>query len=83
MDVYYQQALKRALNNALSKAQTIANAMALSVDPTPIQINEQTPVPPPIPFQALTETSVATTFSTPIEPGRIEVEAKVEVMFHY
>lgn len=83
METYYQRTLQKALENALAKAQVIAQTMRLSLDPFPAQITEQTVPPPPMPFQTLSETGVALAQSTPVQPGNIEIEAKVEVMFYY
>ena len=38
---YYQQALSRALENAVAKAQTISRTMQLQLEPQPIKIIEQ------------------------------------------
>lgn len=83
LDTYYQQALKLALENASLKAQTIAKAMNVPLDPIPVEILEQTTTPPPMPFHALAETSLVAGVTTPIEPGQIEVEAKLETKFKY
>jgi uncharacterized protein len=82
-ETYYQRTLQKALENALAKAQVIAQTMRLSLDPIPAQITEQTVSPPPMPFQTFSETGVALAQSTPVQPGNIEIEAKVEVKFYY
>jgi uncharacterized protein len=83
LEAYYQRTLKKALENSLTKAQVIAQTMRVSLDPTPAQITEQTVPPPPMPFQTFSETGVALAQSTPVQPGNIEIEAKVEVKFYY
>lgn len=80
--LYYQQALQIALDNARVKAQTIAQSMGLHLNPTPIIIDEQTIKSTTIPYQTFASTEVAGV-STDIEPGQLEIEAKVEVTFSY
>ncbi|SEN62660.1 hypothetical protein SAMN05192533_11635 [Mesobacillus persicus] len=83
LDAYYQQALKLALENSVLKAQTLAKVMNVSLDPIPVEILEQTTTPPPIPYQAMAETGLVAGVTTPIEPGQIEVESKLETKFKY
>ncbi|WP_249870660.1 SIMPL domain-containing protein [Oceanobacillus saliphilus] len=78
--LYYQQALVSALENAREKAQTINETMQLNLDPTPIRIVERV-IDTPITYNMLT--LAAETFTTPIEPGEIVIMAKVEVQFRY
>ncbi|MEC5425702.1 SIMPL domain-containing protein [Virgibacillus sp. C22-A2] len=79
--VYYQQALRAALDNALAKAQAIAQAMQLNLDPTPVRIIERAPSMPDT-FIAMT-TTADESFTTPIEPGQIIIRASVETQFQY
>ncbi|WP_246942941.1 SIMPL domain-containing protein [Bacillus pinisoli] len=81
--LYYQQAIKKALRNAYTTAQTLTTTMGLTLHPTPIQIIEQPPSQPPIPYQTLFSIEQAGDTSTPIQPGQIDIEAKVEVKFYY
>ncbi|WP_404332530.1 SIMPL domain-containing protein [Mesobacillus maritimus] len=83
IDAYYQHTLQKALENARTKAQVIAQTMRLSLDPIPAQITELTVPPPPMPFQTFSEVGIAHAQSTPVQPGNIEIEAKVEVKFYY
>jgi uncharacterized protein len=83
METHYQHALKAALQNALIKAQTIANAMGLTLDSVPIKILEQITSLPPTQQHVFTDTGVVAGVSTSIEPGRLEIKAKVEVTFQY
>ncbi|MBM4762855.1 SIMPL domain-containing protein [Bacillus sp. B15-48] len=80
---YYQQALQMAIENAVMKAQTIANAMRVTLHPIPVQIVEQTTKTPPFPHQIYTETGVVAGVATPIEPGQLEIEANIVVKFQY
>jgi uncharacterized protein len=83
MDFYYQQALKGALENATAKAQTISNAMGVTLNPIPFQISEQSTMATPTPRPMLSDTGVVAGISTPIEPGRLDVEAKLDVKYYY
>ena len=76
-DSYYQQALRLALQNAQTKAKTIAEKMQLTVHPYPIEIVEEN-VGQPVLFK-----SVAISDETPIEQGQIEIGATVRVKFQY
>ncbi|MYL39143.1 SIMPL domain-containing protein [Halobacillus litoralis] len=79
---YYQNALQIALGQALATAQTIANTMNVKLDRKPFRIVEEKgpDVPPVQPYaktQALSESAV------PIEPGLMEIEARVDVWFPF
>ncbi|WP_226037283.1 SIMPL domain-containing protein [Aquibacillus saliphilus] len=80
---YYQQALTKALEDAFTKAETIANAMRLTLDPAPVKILEQQVQQPPIPIQTLSSSEMVGNLSTPIEPGKLKTVANVKVMFYY
>ncbi|RLL43700.1 DUF541 domain-containing protein [Oceanobacillus piezotolerans] len=77
-NIYYQQALTIALDNALEKAQTIAKHMNLPLDESPIKINEQ--MEAPIAFKTF---AVAAGSATPIEPGQLTINAQVETILRY
>ncbi|WP_058308982.1 SIMPL domain-containing protein [Gracilibacillus massiliensis] len=81
-DAYYQQALQLALYNAYSKAETISQTLRVSLDPTPITTIEQSTMPPPTPYKLLSSTEMVGGVATPIEPGRIEIEARIETCFN-
>lgn len=79
---FYNQALNRALENAVSKAQTIANQMNLNLDPTPTQIVEellQGAAPP----QTLVKSASTNSATTQVEPGQLDITARVETKFQY
>ena len=80
-DIYYQQALSLALQNAQMKATTIADTMQLSLHPQPIEILEESNGTPIVAYKsiALAEQSV----STPIEQGQMTISATVRVTFSY
>ncbi|WP_332647545.1 SIMPL domain-containing protein [Lysinibacillus sp. 54212] len=79
-DIYYQQALKVALQNAKLKAKTIAEKMKLSLYPQPIEIVEISNSRP-APYQAAYNMNEAS--STPIEPGQLTISATVNVKFRF
>lgn len=78
--LHYQRALSLALENALAKAQTMAQTMKLQLDPHPIKIVEEVRGEP-IPYQTFAAREM--TASTPIEPGQITINASVRVEFQY
>lgn len=80
VDAYERYALQKALEDALAKAQSIANQMSLMLDPVPVTIKEEV-AEQPIPFlkTSLTEYQSA----TPIEPGLIPISASVHVEFQF
>lgn len=79
-DIFYQEALRLALQDAQMKAKTIADSMKLTLHPQPIEIVEES-VGEPVPFKsvAMAEQSLA----TPIERGKITISAAVRVKFQY
>lgn len=79
-EAYYQNALSDALQNAIHKAEMIAETLNIDFDPTPIKIVEQISETPR-PFKTFSAAEVSST--TPIEPGQIDIQAKVEVKFRY
>ncbi|WP_144510401.1 SIMPL domain-containing protein [Bacillus sp. FJAT-22090] len=79
-DPYYQQALRIALQNAQTKAKTIADKMKLPLQPQPIEIVEESNAAP-ILFKSVTMAEQS--YSTPIEQGQITISAAVRVKFQY
>ncbi|WP_205677310.1 SIMPL domain-containing protein [Aquibacillus halophilus] len=82
-DSYYQRALAMALEDTLVKAQTIANTLRLNLDPKPVKITEQSTEQPLVPYQPAISSELVDGSSTPIQPGRIDIEARIEVEFLY
>lgn len=74
---YYLQALELAVENAISKANTIAGSLGLMNPPTPFRIVEIGAVPAPTRLLGSREGAV----STPIEPGSKQIEANVNIEF--
>ncbi len=79
---YYKRALNRALENAVSKAKTIADQMNLNLDPTPTQIVEELPQGTVTP-QTFKQAEAVSSASTQVEPGQIEITARIETKFQY
>lgn len=79
VDSSYQQALRLALQNAQTKAKTIAETMKLPLHPQPIEIVEENEASP-ILFKSV---AMAETSSTPIEQGQMTISAIVRVKFQY
>ncbi|MFC4558992.1 SIMPL domain-containing protein [Virgibacillus kekensis] len=77
-DVYYRRALTDALEDAYSKAQTLAEGMQVVLAPHPIRITEKIEEPPVV-FQAYSAVETA----TPIQPGQIVINASVKAQFVY
>lgn len=79
-DAYYKEALSEALRDAQAKANVMAADLQLNLDPTPVKIIEQTAELPQPRFQTF---AVAAESTTPIEPGRLRIQATVETIFQY
>ncbi|MBB4826172.1 uncharacterized protein YggE [Sporosarcina luteola] len=79
-NLLYEQALQKALKQAISKARAIAETIQVQLDPKPIKITEDPNYQPgrPQPLFAVSKTA-----STPIEPGQMAVQASVRVQFQY
>lgn len=79
-EVHYNHALSLAIKNAESKAVTIAKTLGVTLIKHPIQIQEESRTPEPIPHQ----TGVyAKSTATPIQPGKVEFVAAVKVKYSY
>lgn len=83
LEIYYNQALSTAIQNAESKANTIARTLGVTLVRTPVKITEETRViEPPIPFQASLLTEGAAV-PTPIQPGELEIRAVLRAQYSY
>jgi uncharacterized protein len=80
-ETYYQQALVMALNNASSKAQTIANTIRVTLNPTPILVTEGTDVIQP--FESHQVAFAKGASSTQILPGQLQIKASVAAEYNY
>ncbi|SHM72818.1 SIMPL domain-containing protein [Gracilibacillus kekensis] len=81
-EAYYQRALQLALYNAYNKAETISQTLRASLDPTPVTTLEQPTMQPPTPYKLVSGTEMVGGIATPIEPGRIEIEARIEICYN-
>ena len=78
--VYYEMAVNQALGDAVSKAVSLGTKMNVYVNPVPLRITEiTTPVTAPIPYISMQAAEAA----TPIQPGKNEITAILEVEFVY
>jgi hypothetical protein len=77
--IYYNQALSQAVQNAELKANTIARTIGVTLARVPVKITEESrAAEPPLPYQAsLMETSA----TTPIEPGELNIRAVVRAQY--
>ncbi|MBC8062908.1 MAG: SIMPL domain-containing protein [Clostridiaceae bacterium] len=77
-DKYYNIALKKALDQAVFKAQAIKSASRIFLNSTPIRITEEStnylPVYEPMLLKATT---------TPVGPGEIQISASLKAVFQY
>ncbi|MDF2942175.1 MAG: hypothetical protein K0S01_1033 [Herbinix sp.] len=79
-DLYYQEALNLAINDAYHKAKSISSNLRIMVNPIPTMITENST--PPTPFSSIFLAREGA-FTTPIEPGNKQIEAAVTVEFTY
>lgn len=80
-DQFYLQALKMAIFNAGQKAETLANAINVHLNPTPFLIKEGKDQQIPDFDQPISYVKGVST--TTIEPGQINIKAVVSTRFHY
>lgn len=81
VDAYYRQALNLALMNAMAKAKSMADMMQVPIQLIPFEIIEQSQNVMPTPFRSIQMATKETT--TPIEEGRMPIQASVQVKFRY
>lgn len=79
--VYYNEALKLALRDAVIKAQNIENSLGVLVNKTPIRITEESQGYTPISERVLYAASADG--GTPIREGQIQVNASLKAVFTY
>lgn len=77
---WYEKALNNAVVDAISKAQSIATVLNVTIDSTPRKITEESRQPQPF-MQTYSVQSIAAT--TPIHPDEVVIEANVKVVFYY
>lgn len=81
VDAYYRQALNLALMNAMAKAKSMADMMQVPIQLIPFEIIEQSQNVMPAPFRSIQMATKEIT--TPIEEGRMPIQASVQVKFQY
>lgn len=79
-DAYYRQALNMAVLDAYHKAKSISEVLNININPLPISIIENSAQP--IPFSRFSAVREGT-FTTPIEPGDMIIDANVTAEFTY
>jgi len=79
-EIYYNQALSLAVKDSVLKAMTIAKTLGVRLNKIPIQVQEISPVPEPVPFET---TLYAKRADTPIQPGELKVSATVRADYSY
>lgn len=80
-NAHYQDALRLALHDAQTKAETIAETMKLPLHPQPVEIVEENETTP-ILFKTTAMVNQAAS-TTPIEQGKITISATVKVKFQF
>jgi uncharacterized protein YggE len=78
-DAFYREALKNAVKAGRAKAEAIADAAGVKVGRVTAVVESAGYEQPPMPYAEAARDSVAS--STPIEPGKQQIEATVTVTF--
>lgn len=83
-EIYYREALKKAVQNAKEKANEIAKSIGASLSPMPIKITEQH-IQPIRPFPAFSAEAAAITKVEvpPIQAGDYTINASVKIVYAY
>ncbi|MCR6109132.1 SIMPL domain-containing protein [Bacillus sp. A301a_S52] len=76
---YYKIALNRAVENAVAKAVSLSDTLNLTLDTTPVKIEEESYNL----VRPLRTLAMETMMATPIAPGALEITARVKVRFRY
>lgn len=79
-NLYYNQALSKAIENGQHKAATIARELGVTLYQVPNKIEEVSQATIPIPYTA---TLLATSEATPIQPGEVQITAAVKIEYSY
>ena len=82
-DLYYQEALKLAVQNAKEKAYTIARSLKVTLHETPIEIIEETLYPVYESSVSPKAAVLAAQSAPPIQPGEQQLQAQLKVVFSY
>ncbi|MGM0846293.1 MAG: SIMPL domain-containing protein [Bacillota bacterium] len=77
--VFYQQALTEAYEDAYEKAQVLAASSGTTLNPVPLEINEDSSIPMiPPPGKAFV---LAAESTAPIQPGEVGITARLTVKY--
>ncbi|GEN34497.1 SIMPL domain-containing protein [Aneurinibacillus danicus] len=79
-NIYYNQALSLAINNAQQKAVTMAKTLGVTLNQIPNRIQEVSGAPEPVPYQA---SLYAMSAATPVQPGQVEISAEIRTEYSY
>ncbi|MFC3884187.1 SIMPL domain-containing protein [Bacillus songklensis] len=82
-DLYYQEALKLAVQNAKEKAYTIARSLKATLHEPPVEIIEETLYPVYESAVSPKATVLAAQSVPPIQPGEQRLQAQLKVVFSY
>ncbi len=81
-EMYYNEALKLALQNAYAKALSLTSQLPVTLNPVPVKIEEfSTTSTPPVPYPSTYMLKAEA--ATPIEPGEMTITAKMIVNYLY
>ncbi|WP_158591768.1 SIMPL domain-containing protein [Oceanobacillus halophilus] len=80
-NAYYNQALQQAIINAMEKAMTIADTLQINLHETPVKLVEKVTRDQVTP--RVLAASTQDSFSTPIKPGQIQIQAEIDAIFKY
>jgi uncharacterized protein len=82
-DLYYQEALKLAVQNAKEKAYTIARSLRVALNETPIDVIEETLSPVYERAVNVDGAVLAAQSAPPIQPGEQPISAQIKAVFSY
>lgn len=83
-EVYYREALKKALNDAREKAEVMAQTIGAALKRIPIKIIEKNVQPPEVyPMFSYKLTAEAAAVTPPIQKGEYTIDAYVTVVYEY
>ncbi|WP_168413170.1 SIMPL domain-containing protein [Bacillus salacetis] len=76
---FYMQALSKAYEDAFKKAQVLAKSSGMTLNPMPLEINEDRSIPlVPGPSKAFV---LAAESTSPVQPGEVGITARVTVKY--
>lgn len=80
-ELYYNQALEKAILNAKEKANVIAETLGVEINEIPLSVTENS-VDKGVPYYGMSKMAAMDT-TTPIQLGSVEFKSKVSVVFEY